>query len=168
MRGSVAAGAGKANGHPDARVGMNGRPRRLVGEVVRAARALWPRKLSANLSAIAEVEQRTAERWLAGTQDMSADALARLIRSEHGMEFLAAIMADAPPRWWGRLRATSKVAAMRREQLRIQEALHEAEQLAATLARAETALAVSDEDFHRESIDALGSMRRGLAGSLAR
>lgn len=136
----------------------------LIGIVKR----LFPLKPSAFLASLIGISERAARGKVFGEREFTADELASLIRSEHGFEFLTAIMVDARPRWWLRLRATSRVSAMRKEQLRIQEALHEAEQLAAVLARAETALAVSDEDFHRGDIDALGSARSDLRRTMAR
>lgn len=105
---------------------------------------------------------------MSGQRDFSASEIAALLRSERGLDFLAAIMTDAEPKWWVMVRSAFKLGAMRRHRQQLQEAINEAERLGDTLARAETALGVCDAEFHRPQIDALDAIRSDLCRSLAR
>jgi hypothetical protein len=168
MSATIASAREKANGHqPKLRTEIP-RSADTNATLIEIVKRLFPLKPSAFLASLIGISERCARGRIFAEREFTADELARLIRSEHGLEFLTAIMVDAQPRWWVRLRATSRVAAIRKEQLRMKEALHEAEELACALARAETALAVSDSDFHRPHIDALGAARGLLSRSLAR
>lgn len=151
----------------DADAGQNARGRRLTARVMRTARGIWSNKIAANLALIAGVDQRTAERWLSGEQALSADTLARLIRSESGLEFLTAVMADARPSWWEFIRKASRLGFLRAQQQKLQEALHEEEQISATLARAETAMGNVDPDYFGFQIDAGREMRRVAGRAVA-
>jgi hypothetical protein len=131
-------------------------------------RANFPRKTWLRLIEFTGLSERTAKYRMSGQRDFSASELAALLRSERGLDFLAAIMADAEPKWWVMVRSAFKLGAMRRHRQQLQEAINEAERLGDTLARAETALGVCDEDFHRPQIDALGAIRGDLCRPLAR
>jgi hypothetical protein len=131
-------------------------------------RAVFPRKTWLHLIELTDLSERTAKYRMSGERDFSATELAALLRSEHGLDFLAAIMADATPKWWVQVQSAFKLGAMRRHRQQLQEAINEAERLGDTLARAETALGVCDEEFHRPQIDALGTIRRDLHRPLAR
>lgn len=93
-------------------------------------------------------------------RDFTAHELALLLRSEDGFQFIAALMADADPQWWRGVRKANALGAMRRQQKQLQEAISELEQVDGALARAEAALSVSDEDFHRPHVDALRAVTR--------
>lgn len=73
-----------------------------VSEAVSAvARKLWPSKTAVNLACRSGVTQRAAELWLEGRNDMSADALVELLRSDAGFHMLSELMAGSNLRWWG-------------------------------------------------------------------
>lgn len=63
---------------------------RLIAQLMRVARELWPVKTAAELSARTGVSLRQAEKWLALKANISGEAYARLIRSEEGLSFLEA------------------------------------------------------------------------------
>lgn len=63
-------------------------------------RRLWPEKTAKNLAAEAGVSERMAAYWLAGKYDMTLTAAHRLIRSQHGYQFLAALMSGSQQGWW--------------------------------------------------------------------
>lgn len=63
-------------------------------------KGLWPSATWKGLARSLGLSERTAKHRLARTRDFSADELAALIRSDHGFDVLAIIMADAAPAWW--------------------------------------------------------------------
>lgn len=128
---------------------------RAVEAVMRAARALWARKLPAELAAITGASQRHVERWLSGDRGISADHLAALIRSEHGREFLVALMADANPEWWRDTQEAMRLGWVRRQHKKLEEVLRAHDSIGATIARAEAAIRVSDQEFRRPQSDAV-------------
>lgn len=138
--------------------------RHLNVTIAQCLRALFPRKTWLRLIELTGLSERTAKYRMSGERDFSAGELATLLRSEHGLEFLAALMIGAEPPWWSTVQTAFKLGAMRRHKLQLQEAINEAERLGDTLARAETALGVCDPDFYRPQIDALGAVRRNLGG----
>jgi hypothetical protein len=79
-------------------------PVRLIDEVARLARKIWPVCTAPELASRAEVSVRNAEHWLAGRSGMSAEAFAALLRSDAGLEVLEAAMGDARPDWYAALR----------------------------------------------------------------
>jgi len=150
----------------------NDRPkRRSISPVMLAARSLWPRKTAAELAELTGASLRTAERWLAGERTLSTDALAALIRSERGLDFLVALMADAEPVWWRRVKAYfAAIDAQRLQRAarrRLREAIDADTALSAAIGRAD-ALLVQDEEFYREQGDALRAVARGPHRTLAR
>jgi hypothetical protein len=108
------------------------------------------------------ISERTAKHRLAGTREFTAAELAVLLRQERGRELLVAIMGDAEPAWWVDFQRQMTINGARKKAARLQreleETIHAVDENTATLARIETALAVSDEAFHRPHIDALRSV----------
>src|SRR5262245_34767500 len=85
---SMAETAHSANSAIVEDVGENtGNCRRPAEAAITCARQLFPRKVAVEVAVIAKVSVRTAERWVSGEYDLSADALGRLLRSEWGFEF---------------------------------------------------------------------------------
>jgi hypothetical protein len=138
------------------------------GAIIAVFKTLFPQHTRKALARLLGLSDGAARKKLSGERAFSSDELAALLRSEHGLDFLAEIMTDAKPKWWVIVNSAFKLGAMRRHRQHLQEAINEAERLGDTLARAETALGICDEDFHRPQIDALGEIRRGLRGPLAR
>jgi hypothetical protein len=150
----------------------NDRPmRRSISPAMRVARSLWPRKTAAELAEVTGASVRTAERWLAGDRALSTAALAALIRSEQGLDFLVALMAGAEPAWWRRVNAyLAAIDAQRLQRAarrRLREALDADAAFSADIERA-GALLVHDEDFYREQIDARRAAARLPRSSLVK
>jgi hypothetical protein len=140
-------------------------------QAMHVARSVWPRKTAIELATLTGASVRTAERWLAGDRALSADALAALIRSEHGLDFLVALMSGAEPAWWRRVDAYfAAIDAQRLQRAarrRLREAIDADAALSADISRAD-ALLVQDEDFYREQIDARRAAARAPDRPLAR
>lgn len=88
----------------------------LTTSVMRAAQALWPRKTAAELSMRTGTGVRACEYWLSRKTAMSADALAELIRSDAGLEIIAAIIGDVRPVWWKHFARTIEMSRLRKAQ----------------------------------------------------
>jgi hypothetical protein len=150
----------------------NDRPKsRSISPVMLTARSLWPRKTAAELAELTGASLRTAERWLAGERALSTGALAALIRSERGLDFLVALMADAEPVWWRRVKAYfATIDAQRLQRAarhKLREAIDADTALSAAIGRADS-LVVQDEEFYREQADALRAAARGPHRPMAR
>jgi hypothetical protein len=89
----------------DDSVGNNPRGRRLNSHVMRISRDCFPVKTAHHLSEVTGYSVRACERWLSERVVIPADALAALLHSESGRDFLAAVMTDNTPRWWLQLKA---------------------------------------------------------------
>jgi hypothetical protein len=107
---------GNANSVPATECGGYRNGLRPVEAVRLVARALWKRKTAANLAARSGASMRACEYWLARKTDMSADALANLLRSDAGFEILERIMGTAKPVWWRQFRTAKAIGAARQEQ----------------------------------------------------
>lgn len=59
---------------------------------------------------------RACEYWLARQTDMSAEALAALLRSDAGLEILEAIIGTAKPAWWKGFAKTIEISRLRKDQ----------------------------------------------------
>lgn len=81
---------------------------RLNSAVMQKSRDVFPLKTAQHLSEITGYSTRTCEYWLSENSVMPADALAMLIQSEWGREFLAAAMMQTTPKWWIALKAHLK------------------------------------------------------------
>src|ERR1700679_1937552 len=83
------------------------RPRalRLNAALMRKSRDLFSVKTAFHLSDITGNSVRACENWLSEKVVIPSDALALLLHSEWGREFLSTVMADNTPRWWKQLRA---------------------------------------------------------------
>jgi hypothetical protein len=139
-------------------------PMHLHAALVAAVRKVFPVKTWAQLAALFKVSERTAKYRLACKREFTAHEIAQLLRSEGGQEVLATLMADATPVWWTTFlkhqkltRQRAKVALMQQE---IRETLDEFSEADAFIARAETALGLSDAEFHRPQVDALRASAR--------
>lgn len=95
---SIAASKKAKNGVDDtARVSGQGRP--LSQAIARVARSIWPTKTDIELRIRTGTSDRRCRDLLAGRSGMSLDAVANLLRSEEGFEFLLALLGDASPDW---------------------------------------------------------------------
>lgn len=89
---------------------------RSIDAVALVFRALWPVKTNIELSSRAGVSVRAAEYWLARRGNISADALAALLRSDAGLHVLEALIGTDRPVWWLAFKRTHELSALRRAQ----------------------------------------------------
>lgn len=85
--------------------GNRRRALRLNAAVMQKSRDLFSLKTAHHLAEITGYSLRTCEYWLSEKVVIPSDALAALIQSEWGREYLAAVMVDQTPRWWLSLKA---------------------------------------------------------------
>ena len=85
--------------------GNRRRALRLNSAVMQKSRDVFPLKTAHHLAEITGYSLRTVEYWLSEKVTIPADALAALLQSEWGRDYLAAVMADTTPRWWLGLKA---------------------------------------------------------------
>lgn len=131
----------------DACIGQNRRGRRLNADLMRKSRDVFPVKTSHHLADITGYSVRACERWLSESVVIPADALASLIQSDWGRDFLSAVMTDNTPRWWLQLKAwiaaVDLAAAERKHRRKLRELLDDANQ-----APGATSMLLQDEDFY--------------------
>lgn len=132
-------------------------------EIAHTARRLFPLKTAQQLVEITAYPQRTVEYWLTGNAKIPSDALAMLLRSEWGVDFLSAVMSDAKPSWWRKtlsyFAALDAMSLQHRARRKLREAIHADRDTSAAIARAD-ALLVQDQDFYGSHADALRSVAR--------
>lgn len=119
MASNVASMAGKSNFSTEEHCGRTRRELRLMKEVMRVARTLWPTKAASELAYRTGVSQRTAENWLSLSTGISGPALSALIASEEGIAFIeATIIAQGRglPVYWKRFKQRQETAQIKREQ----------------------------------------------------
>lgn len=137
--------------------------------VLQKFRDLYPIKTAVYLSEVTGVPVRTCEYWLSH-ETLPSDAIWALLRSQHGLEILAAAMHDARPEWWKRLLRIGLISSVMRRRERdldlLKKTLGADRELTAAIART-TALSVSDEDFMRPYVDAVGAMGSGNDRTMA-
>lgn len=114
-RGSMT-GRGNASSGPEEAFRESGKSLPTNSIVMRVARGLWPRKTDLELAARTTASDRMARYWLAERYRLSADDLAALLRSDAGLDILEAIMGDAVPAWWRRVKRAASLSALRRAQ----------------------------------------------------
>lgn len=88
--------------------GNRRRALRLNSAVMQKSRDVFPLKTAHHLADITGYSLRTVEYWLSEKAVLPADALAALIQSEWGRDYLAAVMAETTPKWWLRVKALLK------------------------------------------------------------
>ena len=147
MKATVARTAKYAKNDTDDCVGVYPRGRRMNADVMRKSRDLFPVKTAHHLADITGYSVRACERWLSERVVIPGDALALLIQSEWGRDFLSAVMTDNTPRWWMQLKAWMQAidlaAAERKHRRKLRELLDDANQ-----APGAAALLLHDEDFY--------------------
>lgn len=119
---------------------------RLNSAVMQKSRDVFPIKTAQHLADITGYSLRACEYWLAGGAVIPSDALASLLHSEWGRDFLAAVMTDAAPKWWLAVRAWIKKVsfeAMQRQHQREMRELLDDSQPAPS-----TAQMLSDPDYY--------------------
>lgn len=119
----------------------------LNSAVMQISRDVWPVKTSQYLADLTGYSVRSCEYWLSGSRVIPGDALAALLRSEQGRDFLVAVMADNTPRWWLRLKAWLSAIDLAAEQAKHRRKLRELLDDAAPAPS--PAMFLQDEDFYR-------------------
>lgn len=136
---------------------------RLNLRIVDAARKLFPVKTAPQLVELTGYPLRTVEYWMTGKAKIPSDAIAMLLRSEFGREFLLVLMGDARPGWWAKALSyfamLDALALTRRAKRKIREALDADAETTRAIERAD-ALLVHDADFYGENASAVQSMAR--------
>lgn len=79
------------------------------------------------LAALTGATDRTARNWLSLKREISADALAALLRTEDGLQILEAVMGDARPAWWRRVKRASQLATLRSSIAKQEQAIRQLE-----------------------------------------
>lgn len=98
--------------------GNRRRALRLNSSVMQKSRDVFPVKTAHHLADVTGYSLRTAEYWLSEKVVIPSDALAALIQSEWGREFLAAVMIENTSRWWLTLKAYLKRISIEAQQAR--------------------------------------------------
>jgi hypothetical protein len=141
-------------------VGQCRRGRRLNADLMRKSRDVFPVKTAHHLADITGYSVRACERWLSERVVIPGDALASLIQSEWGREFLSAVMTDYTPRWWLQLKAwigaVDLAAAERKQRRKLRELLDDANQ-----APGAAAMLLQDEDFYSGQPYPVRSLAKG-------
>lgn len=138
----------------------------LNGIIAECAKQAFVKPYSA-LMHFLHLGESAAKKKLGGHRAFTGAELARLIRTEEGYQFVAAIMAtaDPVPAWWRVCAPLMEAAEVRKMQIVaqkrvakvIREAVNADDLLSATIAKAD-ALAVHDADHMGPYRDALRSM----------
>jgi hypothetical protein len=143
---------------------------RMNLEIAATARRLFPLKTAMQLVEITGYPQRTVEYWLTGNAKIPSDAIAMLLQSEWGVDFLGALIGSAKPSWWRKtlsyFAAVDAMSLQRRARRKLQEAIDADAELRATISRAE-ALAIHDEEHARPYLDALRAQARPVNRAMA-
>jgi hypothetical protein len=116
----------------------------LNASVMRKTRDLFPLKTAQYLSDLTGYSVRTCEYWLSEKAVLPADALAALLKSEKGRDYLVSIMMDETPRWWLQLKAWWKAIDIRAAEIKHRRMLREL----LDDAHPTTAQVLQDEDFY--------------------
>jgi len=80
-----------------------------------AITGIFPVKTAANMSAVTGLTPRACEYFLSRRTGLSSDAIVALLASEDGLTYLTALMGDARPAWWKRLKRTARREIVQRE-----------------------------------------------------
>ncbi len=128
--------------------GNRRRALRLNQSVMQKSRAVFPLKTAFHLADITGYSLRSCEYWLSEKSVIPADALAALLHSEWGREFLAAVMSDTTPKWWLRLKAWIASVDLAAAEIKQRRKLRELLDVTAQATSHPSAFPVSDPDFY--------------------
>jgi hypothetical protein len=130
----------------------------LHAALIATAKSISPAKTWGYIARLTGAGERVAKHRVAGTRTFSADEIAALLRSEQGIHFLVAIMADARPKWWKtllRMGVLGGIERRREADLKLlRKVAHVADETAAELP---AALMLQDSEFYGPVFDALDS-----------
>jgi len=161
MRREFAVIGGNAKSRGAVSVTRNDQNGALQNAIALALREVFPRKTWLEVAEWFGLSERGAKHRLAGSREFTAEELALMLRSEHGLTFLSAIMMDAAPRWWVAIRQQVAMKDARRFEAaarrKLQEAIDAEADLSSAISHADALL---DQDFMRPHSDALRAMAR--------
>lgn len=171
MAASSAIATRRANFSTATSCGQTRNKLRMNSEIASTARRLFPVKTALQLVEITGYPLRTVEYWLTGTAKIPSDALAMLLRSDWGVDFLGAVMENARPNWWRKtlayFAALDAMSLNRRARRKLRDALDADRDTRAAIERAD-ALLVQDEDFYGAHLDAVRSTAGASGRAMAR
>jgi hypothetical protein len=138
--------------------------RAVVADRINALlRRRHPKKTAEHVSAETSIPAGTVAKWLERGSSPGAVGTLLMILA-YGPEFLAEVYAEQTPEWVKEaiaIRAASQRTKAKIEPLLIEGLKDENRKLAARMASLEAALGISDPEYHRHTLDALGSIPRG-------
>ncbi|MGY4614795.1 hypothetical protein ACVWZ4_000022 [Bradyrhizobium sp. USDA 4472] len=165
----------------------------LQASITNIIRAKNPYKTWAFVADLFGLKERSAKHRLANSRVYTIEELQALLQSEDGLDYLAAIMADAQPKWWWWAKQVMAVAAIKRRRIedeqeilkletsapaevgarrRIKGALDANRSLKASIDRAETSLGLRRPDVDCRDVDAprasVGTLHRAVAAPQGR
>lgn len=112
---------------PEQSFRKSGRIVPLNDAITRVLQALWPTKRDMRLAAITGRTDRFARECLSLRSKYSADDLAALLRTEDGLQILEAVMGDARPAWWRKVKRASQLATLRSSIAKQEQAIRQLE-----------------------------------------
>lgn len=78
-------------------------------------RTIWPHDRAKNYMRITHAKPSTTKHRIAGRRDPDYVEIAKILRSDHGFEFLQHVMGDANPKWWRGVQKARGLGDMRRQ-----------------------------------------------------
>lgn len=152
--------ANYAKNGTEAAFGNRRRALRLNDRVMQKSRDFFPVKTAQHLSEITSYSTRACENWLSGKCVIPSDALAALIQSEWGRQYLSAVMTDTTPRWWTTLQAFLRRISAEDQKARAEREYRKMLDEEAAVARANSGTpSFQDDPFYSEQ----GTAVRALA-----
>lgn len=154
----------RGDAHSDTKKGPIGT---ATAAVLRVAQGLFASKVVQNVIAETGASESTVKRWKSGRREMGVEDFAKLLRTEEGVLYLTAVMAESQPTWWQMFCAhldkadAQRLQAQARNRLRraVTRGLDADAALTAAINRAEV-LAFQDPEFSGAHVDALRSFGR--------
>lgn len=141
------------------------------GAIVECFQNLFRENARKILAGVLELSLGAAKKKLSGERRLSAEEASLLLRTEHGIHFLAGVMGEARPAWYrgflAHVAAGNARRALRRQEQELREAINAVENLNGAVVRADAALAFQDEDFMRPHVDGLRYAHRVANSPLA-
>ncbi|QDW39024.1 hypothetical protein FFI89_018845 [Bradyrhizobium sp. KBS0727] len=93
-----------------------------IKDLLPAQKAAWA------LHILTQAGLSTCQKMLSGHRPENLDLVLALLRSEHGLAVLRAIMAETPQPWFDELLDLADIAQLKRDQLRMKRDLDRREQ----------------------------------------
>lgn len=157
MTATVARTANFAKSRDASSCGNRRRALQLNSAVMRKTRDLFPVKTSQYLADLTGYSVRSCEYWLSERSVIPADALAALLQSNRGRDYLVTMMMDSTPRWWLQLKAWIKSIDYRTAEIKQRRILREL----LDDAHPTPAMLLQDQDFYEGQPSPARSMAKG-------